>query len=45
MIVPLRLQRFLIPIAACVGLAAFAGYDLYRERELAVRDTRDSTST
>jgi len=44
MLVVPRLQPFLIAIAACVALAAFAAYDLYRERALAIADTRSTTA-
>ena len=39
-----RLQPFLIVAAACIGLLALAGYDLLRERRLAVQGTKDDTA-
>jgi PAS domain S-box-containing protein len=44
MIAPTRLQPLLIAIAACVCLAAFAAYDLVRERDLAIANAKSGTA-
>lgn len=43
MFIPSRLQPFLIVGAVCIGLLALAGYDLLRERRLAVQSSKDDT--
>lgn len=40
-----RAQPYLIAIVACVLLAASAGYDLYRERDQAIRTARLETAS
>ena len=44
MSIPLRLQPYLLAIAAIAGLAAFAAYDLVRERALSVDDAKTNTA-
>ena len=43
-LIPPRLQPFFIVSAACIGLLALAGYDLLRERQLAVQGSKDDTA-
>ena len=42
--IPARLLPYLMAGAACLALAGFAGYDLYRERAIAIRDDERSTA-
>ena len=39
-----RWQPVAIALLACAGLAGFAGYDLHRERQIAVRQARMATA-
>lgn len=42
--IPPRLQPFLMAIIACVALASFVAYDLFRERGLAKQEARANTA-
>jgi PAS domain S-box-containing protein len=42
--IPARLQPFLFAAIGCVGLSAFGGYDLFRERDRAVVQAKANTA-
>jgi PAS domain S-box-containing protein len=42
--IPPRRQPYMMALFVCLGLAAFAGYGLHRERSLATEDTRAQTA-
>jgi PAS domain S-box-containing protein len=44
MTVPARLQPYLFAAIACLGLAAYAGYDLVRERDRSIAHAKDNTA-
>ena len=43
MSLPAWLHPYLFSLVACLGLAAFADYDLYRERDSSIEQVRANT--